>query len=354
MLFYLHPTCHEALTLVHSHAGGSHRLTRWSLATTPATPLFQRFISWGECSYRANGQLFVASAGLSAPLDDGTFALVHIDPRDYLDEPILELCQWHDFSTVRTITFPTKFCAVCNPACSPDGCWLVANTAEHLILFDRLSGEVMSSCRAADYRGSGDSISALAFDAASRFVAGIIMFEGGGALSLWQLDPGEHPCPPPEESDATLPDQFRRTVTLSMLHRDLDQGDSPIPSDLTGYVAFSPDSRIVVFHLALEKNALLMAYEVVSGKRLWSAYQETSYLYPFVFAPGGKSLIAIDEKNKLRLYCCEDGSVLDQVSTGLVQPIEALAFNHDGTALWLATRETLVRYQLPVALTFFF
>src|SRR5581483_9582746 len=151
------------------------------------------------------------------------------------------------------------------------------------------------------------------------FVAGIIRFEGGGALSLWQLDLSEHSCPPPEESDATLPDQFSRTVTLSTLHRDLDQGDSPIPDDLTGYVAFSPDSRIVVFSLALEKYALLMAYEVISGKRLWLAYQETSYLYPFVFAPGGKTFIAIDESNKLRLYCCEDGSILYQVSTGLVQ-----------------------------------
>jgi hypothetical protein len=89
MYLYLHPTRHEALTLAPTVRDISMLLTRWSLATTPATPLLQRCAYYSERANMSSGQPFFYPEGLSEPLDDGIFAFVHVDPRDYLNEPNL-------------------------------------------------------------------------------------------------------------------------------------------------------------------------------------------------------------------------------------------------------------------------
>ena len=100
---YLHPTLPEALTLeAREDTSGVGTLTRWSLATTPATPLLRRNISVDLC-YAFNGLPIAESGGLSAPLDDGSFALVHVaspadPPYKGYKEPVLEVCRWQDLS----------------------------------------------------------------------------------------------------------------------------------------------------------------------------------------------------------------------------------------------------------------
>lgn len=361
MHLYLHPTLPEALSLeVLNLERLRCVLTRWSLATSPATPLLQRSLYHDELMYQENGQPFFCSGGLSALLFDGSFALVHVDPHEhfvdpyrYRHEPILEMCRWHDLSTVGRIPFPIDG-PTCSPACSPDGRWIVANRYWCLFLFDRLSGEMMSS-----HPAGQDHITALAFDATSRFVAVVISNEGGGDLSLWKLDSTQHFIPHSGKRLKFAPDlpvdDVRGPVALSRLHSELSRELSPDISrslrNSVGYVAFSPDSRMVVFSLdALGPKQLLVAYEVASGKLLWITSQQNS-LIPFVFAPSGNLLVTGNMNGELACYRGCDGSLLRRVSTGFGHPIEALAFDHDATSLWLASEGTpLVRYPLPLDL----
>jgi hypothetical protein len=91
---------------------------------------------------------------------------------------------------------------------------------------------------------------------------------------------------------------------------------------------------------------------VTSGRQVWLTYQEKCYLSPFIFAPGGNVLLVANESGEVLVYRCDDGTMLYRVSTGPREPIEALAFDHDATSLWLATETMLVRYHLSVDLTF--
>lgn len=355
---YLHPTLPEALTVeeLSPNSFGPCTLTRWSLATTPATPLLQRSIYYDIFSYRDNGQLVTTQGGLSAPLDDGSFALISVDPRASLSKPILEICQWQDLSTLHTIPFPcdNSHAYACSPACSPDGRWLVANMDHILVLFDRLSGEVMSF-----HQTKWIDIAALAFDGTSRFVAAILYNQGGGDLLLWRLDPIEHSIPHvgniPNFFDRSLPlDHVWGKVALSRLHSDLSSKLSSdiIRSfgDLAGDVAFSPDSRMVVFCLAIpDPKKPMIAYEVPSGRLLWVTHLEHR-LTPFVFAPDGNILVVGNENGELLLYGCDDGNLRRRMSTGLGKPIYALAFDHDGTSMWLVSDNRLVLYPLSLEL----
>ena len=46
------------------------------------------------------------------------------------------------------------------------------------------------------------------------------------------------------------------------------------------------------------------------------------------------------------VYHAEDGALIQRLPTGFNEPVQALAFDHDGKTLWLATEDQLVQYQL--------
>jgi hypothetical protein len=50
------------------------------------------------------------------------------------------------------------------------------------------------------------------------------------------------------------------------------------------------------------------------------------------------------QNGDLLVYRSEDGVVLQRLPTNLSEPVQALAFDHEGK-LWLATEERLVQYQ---------
>ncbi|WP_201362020.1 hypothetical protein [Dictyobacter formicarum] len=48
--------------------------------------------------------------------------------------------------------------------------------------------------------------------------------------------------------------------------------------------------------------------------------------------------------NKLFLYRVEDGVLIQRLPSELDEPVQALAFDHDGRTLWLATEGALVQH----------
>lgn len=349
---YLHPTRHEALTLFQSLTGPS-LLTRWSLSTSPATPLRERTLppEWTP-TYVNQNQQWYCSGGLTEPLFDGTFALVL--PDSDTTKSLLELCHWHDLSRASPLAFPTEVWGACNPVCSPNGRWVITSYNDGLRLFDRLSGEILGSSQT-DRRCS---LIALACDATSRFVAGILQADVKSQLTLWQIDPIGHLTSPLAKGgnydDSSL-DQVKADAVISPFHSNLARSLYELDDDFSygdyiGSVAFSPDSRMVVFSLTNISHYFVVAYEVLSGKQLWLINQETDYPSPFIFVAGGKALLLTNTKGEILVYRCSDGSLLSRVSSGLSAPIEALALDHDRTSLWLATQKTLIRYPLPVDL----
>ena len=115
-----------------------------------------------------------------------------------------------------------------------------------------------------------------------------------------------------------------------------------------GMVAFSPDSRIVVFSLTSAYSSSRLdftAYEVTSGKRLWCIRSESDCSGCFAFTPNSRALIIPEQDNKLFVYRVDDGALVYRVPSGLNESIKALAFDHDGTTLWRATEGTVVQYQ---------
>jgi len=50
------------------------------------------------------------------------------------------------------------------------------------------------------------------------------------------------------------------------------------------------------------------------------------------------------QDGSLLAYDAENGELLQQLTTGLNEPIQSLAFDQDGRTLWLATEERLVQY----------
>lgn len=89
----------------------------------------------------------------------------------------------------------------------------------------------------------------------------------------------------------------------------------------------------------------MLAYEVGSGKRLWLTCSEIEKTGPFVLAPDGIVLLVPAQSGDLLVFRVEDGTLMQRLPTGMIEPIQALAFDHDGRTLWLATEEMLVAYQ---------
>jgi hypothetical protein len=51
------------------------------------------------------------------------------------------------------------------------------------------------------------------------------------------------------------------------------------------------------------------------------------------------------QSGDLLVYRVEDGALVQWLPTNLGEPVQALAFDHDGRTLWLATEERMIQYQ---------
>jgi len=141
-------------------------------------------------------------------------------------------------------------------------------------------------------------------------------------------------------------------MALTLVHEDLDRtGIAWRDRDLADtecVTAFSPDSRVVVFGLNSsysECGVELVAYEVVSGRRLWCARSEEESTGRWIFTPDGRALLLPVQGSELLVYDVESGALLQRLRSGLDEPVQALAFDHDGRTLWLATEMALSQYQ---------
>lgn len=142
-------------------------------------------------------------------------------------------------------------------------------------------------------------------------------------------------------------------MALSVVHWELDRtGIAWHHRDLADtacQTAFSPDSQVVIFNLMNSGYSgcglELVAYEVVSGQRLWCARHEAENTGPFLLSPDGTTLLIPVQGGDLLVYRLADGTLVQRLPTDLGESVQALAFDHDGTTLWLATEETVAQFQ---------
>jgi outer membrane protein assembly factor BamB len=115
-------------------------------------------------------------------------------------------------------------------------------------------------------------------------------------------------------------------------------------------VAFHPQSCIVVCTVHAPVNGgegALTAFEVNSGKQLWSTHVEGESVGACLVSPDGSVLLVLEEGGDMLVYRMEDGAYVQRLPSVLSEPVQALAFDQDGSTLWLATEERLVAYQPP-------
>lgn len=352
MKLYLHPTRHEALT------SSTTAITRWSLATNPATILAQLSDvpeSLYSPGYDPVGRLHIG--GITSSPDGRLFAHEFLNPAAELGQGpcVLEWRTWDDLSQVRTIAVPGTRVQMTSLASSPDGRWLLLSSGsrEQLFLLDWQTGEVLSQ----QYT-FGSLISGLTFDPSSTIVAGLTCHENRGRCVLWRLAPTERFVSQPGETRRPPPEPVMQEVAsggmaLRVVHEALDRTGIAWPqrdlAETLCQTVFSPDSKLVFFnpmHLEYSGCGLeLVAYEVNSGKRLWSICHERANTGSFILTPDGSFLLVPMEDNNLFVYRVADGMLEQRLPTGLNESIQALVYDHDGTTLWLATEEQLVRYQ---------
>jgi WD40 repeat protein len=353
MQLYLHPTRHEALTATDT------TLTRWSLATNPPTILAEMPTTPESVftrSYDRYGRIHTRG-GMAGSPDGKFFALEQLRSNKYWsqDPPVIEWRSIDDFSLARTSTISNTCCEIASLASSSDSRWLVLACSGQIVLLDWQTGEIISR-----HATRGYSISGLTFDPTSTFVAGLSCNDTWGFLMLWRLDPVARFVRRPPVKDwptgeFVQQDEVSGSMALTLVHESLDLEDIDWPdgetlADTTCRGAFSPDSQIVVFSLYATYSGCgpeLVAFEVPSGKRLWRARSEGENPGPVVFSPDGSVLLVPGQDGDLLMYRVEDGTLVQRLPTNLGEPVQALAFDHDGKTLWLATEEQLVQYQPP-------
>lgn len=358
MQLHLHPTRHEALT------ASETTLTRWSLGTNPATILAQLSTtpeSVFSLSYDQGGRLH-ASGGVTGSPDGVLFAHEHLipqEPGDWGDKLVIDWRRWDDFSLARIESKPYPDgirSLVSSPgslACSPDGRWLVIGPwpLGRLFLLDWQTGQIIS------HHATAGTTKALAFDPTSTYVAGFACHDNWGHCMLWRLDLVERFVPRPQGwqwwAQKTPPDEVSGSMALSVVHWELDRTGIAWPdrdlADAACQVVFSPDSRMVIFNPMNSASSgcglELVAYAVPSGKRLWWIREQAENSGAFLFSPDGQRVLVPMQNGNLLVYRSEDGTLLQQLSTHLDETVQALAFDHDSTTLWLATEGRLIQYQ---------
>ena len=350
MFLHIHPTRREALT------ASQTTLTRWSLATNPASMLTQISTAPGtllDVEIDPGGRM-LTFGGITRTPDGEVFALQQPGMEEYGSTGPCEMewRRWNNLLPERTVMVPHTACSITSLDSSPDGRWLVIDNDDHIFLLDWHTGSVISRHFSGGYATSG-----LAFDPTSTFVAGLSFADGGGCLKLWRLDPVERFVPRPEReewpSHQRVPqDYVSGNTALTLVHEDLDRTgiawrDRDL-ADTACVTAFSPDSRSVVFSLNSsysECGLELVAYEVLSGRRLWCAQSRQIGTGACAFTPDGRLLLVPVQGSDLLLYSAQDGMLLQRLQSGCDEPVQALAFDRHGTTLWLAGEKTLWQYQ---------
>jgi len=360
MQLYLHPTQHEALT------ANGQILTRWSLTTNPATILAQYSTTLGSLFrllYDPGGRLH-AYGGVTGSPDGTLFAMQQLQSRDARDATgaVIEWRHWDDLTVARASVIPQMHSETLSLAASPDGRWLVLGVGnpERIFLLDWQTGELVSHHAVVGYSTSG-----LAFDPTSTFLAAFSCHDNWGHCMLWRLEPAERFRARPQGMQQGLqnewwaqdapPDQVIGGAALSVVHWELDRAGIEWPyrdlADTACQAVFSPDSRMIIFNpmnagysgFGLE----LVVYEVASGKQLWWTRSQEEPTGPFIVSPDGATLLVPVRGSDLLVYRMEDGELMQRLPTGLNDPIQAIAYDHDydSVTLWLATEGTLVQYQ---------
>jgi len=272
---HLHPTRPEALTMRGS------ALTRWSLGHRPAARMVE-YTSVDWCLLRAvyiQDRREIQNGGVTGAPDGEIFVMEQPNPQGFRrrDSCVLQLCQWDDFSPVRTVSLPNSLCELTSLDVSPDGRWLVAESAARIFLVDRVMGDVSHAI----YGGSFTT--GLTFDPTSTFVAGVRSTDGGGSLRLWRRDPPDLYVPRPLEDwerKFAPPDHVSGNAALTDMYGPLDRTDIAKYlcdiGDAEGTAGFAPDSSIVVFSVRSAYspgNLDISAYEgpLVSGPGQYKA-----------------------------------------------------------------------------------
>jgi WD40 repeat protein len=350
MFLQIHPARREALT------ASETTLTRWSLTTNPATILTKVFTAPGTLfdAVIDPGGRMLNYGGIAHTPDGELFALQQPWMRQSRsrDPYVIEWRRWHNLLPERTTAVPQTAYTITSMDSSPDGRWLAIDHEDHLFLLDWHTGEVISR-----HFSNGYATSGLAFDPTSTFVSGLSFADGDGLLKLWRLDQAERFVPRPEREEwpsrERVPqDYLYGGVALTLVHENLDRTNIAWERDLADtacITAFSPDSRIVVFNLNSSYNQCgieLVAYEVLSGKRLWCVRNEQESSSACAFTPDGHLLLVPMQGGELLVYNSQDGTLLKRLQSGGNGPVQALAFDHNGTTLWLAGEKTLWQYQI--------
>ncbi len=349
MQLHLHPTRQEALT------ASSTALTCWSLATNPATILAQMATvphSVLGFSHGFFGPLHT-SGGVTGSPDGKLFVQEHLQEEQRRKEgysPVLKWRHWNDLSLARACSFPTLEGEFGGLAHSPDGHWLVLESAGRLYLLDWQTGEILSH-----HTTDGSSANRITFDATSTFVA-VGLYGESVLFELWRLDPTE--CFVPRPPNVWWPkhlavgqDEVEGHAALTFLPVEWTKigGNWPyryLP-EAPGLVAFSPDSRLLLgsLHAPLDMGGYALAtFEVPSGRLLWEVQEEGIMAGDPIFSPDGRTILIPELRGDLAVFRVEDGALLQRLSTNLGEPVQTLAFDHDRT-LWLATADRLVQYQ---------
>ncbi|HEU5377213.1 MAG TPA: WD40 repeat domain-containing protein [Ktedonobacteraceae bacterium] len=351
MRLHLHPARREALTVSET------TLTRWSLAGRFPSKL--REVSTAPHSLLdlmilQDGRSTIFGGVTGAP-DGDLFALRSTDSRKETDPCVVELRHWENLSRAKTFTIAQACGPLESIASSSDGRWLVvgAGIAQRMFLLDRHTGEIMSHHAIGGYKITG-----LTFDPTSPFVAGVACHDTWGHLMLWSLTPAERWVPRMEErphDQALEPDVVQGSYALSLNHWELDRTGVAWPkydlADTIGTTVFSPNGHLVVFRLLSFYNTPFIdfvAYEVPSGKQRWRIRRESDDGLGecFTFTPDGQYLLICGRDNTLSMYRASNGTRQSRYPSGVREPIQALAFDYDGTTLWLASGETVLPYRL--------
>lgn len=372
MQLHLHPTRHEALT------ASETVLTRWSLESSPASILAQ-YTTAPESVFRPSYSPASPQSlyrGITSSPGEDCFVHRHLTPTtpghfDFSCD--LAWRSWDDLSLVRTRLRPPTFGRLNSLACSPDGRWLVMECIEHtshapgvspnverLFLLDGHTGEVISR-----HDINAFYASSLAFDPTSTFVAAsLCSYDGESLLTLWRLTPAAQFIPRPATSYYVnahdyWQDEVSGSMALTLLKPELDQedikdqirlqdwSDLDIPSG-EGLVIFSPQGQVLLFSLNGSLGGgecIMIAYAVPSGRALWRTHPPVESSGQAIFHPDGRTIFLPEQGGDLLVYRAENGALVQRLPTGLSKPVQALAFDHDGKTLWLATEEGLVQYQ---------
>lgn len=347
MQLHLHPTRREALTV------SEMTLVRWSLAgqlpskllevSTAPHPLLDIMIL-------QDGRLAISGGVTGAP-DGDLFALQSVASQKPTDPCVIELRHWENFSRAKTFTISQAFGPLDSIESSPDGRWLVVGMGapEQIFLLDRQTGEIMSHHAVGGYKITG-----LTFDPTSTFITGMACHDNWGHLMLWKLTSVEYFQSHLEEgqsSDAFPPNLGEGAYSLKVEHWEFDRTGVAWPkndlADTIGTAVFSPDGHLVVFRLLSFYNTPFVdfvAYEVPSGKQRWCIRRESDEGFGecFTFTPDGNCLLLCEQDNMLSMYRADDGTFLSRFPLEAREPIQALAYDPDGTTLWLAGEETLI------------